>query len=71
MSAISRTGLETPTMSVEQFRGEKLYQVTMSLVAAMRKQGLISADEYGVIDTIFTEKYHPIFGAIFSGSDLL
>lgn len=54
-------------MSDEQFRNEKLYQTTMSVARRMLSQGLISEEEYCQIDTIFLEKYHPVFGTLFSG----
>ncbi len=53
-------------MNEEQMRNEKLYQATMSMAKRMREQGLINEKEYRQIDTIFLEKYHPIFGTLFS-----
>lgn len=41
------------------------YHVTMSLVRKMTKQGLLTADEYAVIDTKMREKYRPKIGTIF------
>lgn len=41
------------------------YHVTMSLVRKMVKQGLLTADEYDVIDTKMREKYRPKIGTIF------
>ena len=57
-------------MSEEQFRNEKLYQVTMHMARRMLSQGLISEEEYRQIDTIFLEKYQPVFGTLFSGMPL-
>ena len=53
-------------MSKEEFRNEKLYQTTMHLVREMLSEGIISEDEYRQIDTIFLEKYQPVFGTLFS-----
>ena len=61
MCATSGTGSEA-----EQMRQEKLYQVTMSMVRKMLAEGLITEEEYRQIDTMFLEKYHPLFGTLFS-----
>ena len=53
-------------MSKEQMRQEKLYQVTMSMVRKMLAEGLITEEEYRQIDTMFLEKYHPLFGTLCS-----
>lgn len=66
MRATSGTGLEAARMSKEQMRQEKLYQVTMSMVRKMLAEGLITEEEYRQIDTMFLEKYHPLFGTLFS-----
>lgn len=66
MCATSGTGSETARMSKEQMRQEKLYQVTMSMVRKMLAEGLITEEEYRQIDTMFLEKYHPLFGTLFS-----
>lgn len=44
---------------------EEAHHVTMSLVRKMAKQGLLTADEYAVIDTKMGEKYRPKIGTIF------
>ena len=66
MSAILPTGLGVARMTEEQFRAEKLYQTTMNVAGRMLSQGLISEEEYCQIDTIFLEKYRPVFGTLFS-----
>lgn len=70
MSAILPTGLGVAQMTEEQFRAEKLYQTTMNMARRMLSQGLISEEEYCQIDTIFLEKYRPVFGTLFSGMPL-
>ena len=66
MTATSGTGSEVARMSKEQMRQEKLYQATMSMVRRMLEKGLISEEEYRQIDTMFLEKYRPLFGALCS-----
>lgn len=58
--------LEVVEMSEDQFRNEKLYQTTMSLVRSMLEKGMISEEEYLEFDTMMQEKYQPIFGTLFS-----
>lgn len=53
-------------MSKAEFRNEKLYQTTMHLARKLLEDGVITADEYRQIDTIFLEKYQPVFGTLFS-----
>ena len=66
MCATSGTGSEAARMSKEQMRQEKLYQVTMSMVRKMLGVGLITAVVYRHFDSKFLEKYHPLFGTLFS-----
>jgi len=55
----------------EQYRNEKRYQTTMHVIRRMLREGLITPDEYRKIDTIFSEKYAPVFGGLLIGNDLL
>ncbi len=57
-------------MRKEEFRNEKLYQTTMSIARKMLQEGIISEEEYRRIDTIFLEKYRPVFGTLFSDISL-
>lgn len=57
-------------MSEEQMKNEKLYQATMSMVRRMLENGIINEQEYCQIDTIFLEKYRPVFGTLFSDTRL-
>lgn len=66
MTATSGTGSEAARMSKEQMRQEKLYQATMSMIRRMLTEGLITEEEYRQIDTMFLEKYRPLFGTLFS-----
>lgn len=54
-------------MSQEQLRREALYQTTMHLLRKMMERGLLSREEYADFDTMFAQKYQPIFGTLFSG----
>ena len=71
MNATSLTVSKVVTMmSKEEFRNENLYQTTMSLARKMPEEGIISEEEYRQIDTIFLEKYKPVFGTLFSDISL-
>lgn len=64
-SVISPTASEMAMMSKEEFRNEKLYQTTMHLARKMLEEGVVLEEEYRRIDTIFLEKYKPVFGTLF------
>ena len=65
--AISNQDLGAAVMlSKKEFMNEKLYQTTMFIARKMIKERIITENEYHQIDTIFTEKYSPIFGTLFS-----
>jgi hypothetical protein len=51
-------------MTKEQFERESRYRVSISIADTMLREGLISKEEYTIIDTIFIEKYRPLFGAL-------
>lgn len=71
MSATSEAGSRVVmAMDKEEFRAEKIYQVTISLVKSMRKQGIISEEDYAQIDTILLEKYRPVLGTLLAGKPL-
>ena len=53
-------------LSKKEFKNEKLYQTTMFIARELLKEDIITENEYHQIDTIFTEKYSPIFGTLFS-----
>lgn len=58
-------------MNKKDFRNERLYQTTMSAVKNLLKQGTISKEEYGQIDTIFREKYRPSLGSLLFDINLI
>lgn len=53
-------------MTNEQFRAEKVYQVSLSLAHSLLEKGQITADEFAAIDQFLIEKYHPLLGTLFS-----
>lgn len=48
----------------------KYYQTTMHLARKMLDEGIITEEEYRQIDTIFLEKYKPVFGTLLSDISL-
>ena len=58
-------------MDKEQFRAERLYQISLSIAKSMLEKGTISEEEYTQIDTILLEKYRPILGTLLSGNPLI
>lgn len=71
MSAMSLTGLEVAGMNEEQMKNEKLYQTTMHIARRMLGEGLISREEYAIIDTKMSEKYAITLGTLFADIDLI
>ena len=57
-------------MSKEELRNEKLYQTTMHMIKKLFEDGAITEEEYRQIDTIFLEKYKPVFGTLLSDISL-
>ena len=72
MSAISKAvSRVVAMMDKEQFRVERLYQISLSIAKSMLEKGAISEEEYTQIDTILLEKYRPILGTLLSGNPLI
>lgn len=57
-------------MSSSEFNSEMNYQITMSYVRKLRKNGTVTDEEYREIDTIMLKKYRPILGTLLSGNSL-
>lgn len=53
-------------MNEDQFEREKLYQASMNMFQTMLKDGIITKEQYAIIDTKMREKYQPIIGTLFS-----
>ena len=71
MSATSQTGSESVmTVNDDQFEREKLYQATMSMFRSMLKSGLITKEQYAIIDTKMLQKYQPLLGTLFASQPL-
>lgn len=71
MPATSLTALAPATpMTDEQFEREKRYQASMNLFQSMLKKGLITQEQYAIIDTKMLEKYQPLLGTLFATDGL-
>jgi len=51
-------------MNSEHFERERLYQATIAIARTMLRQGLITEDEFSIIDTKMREKYRPFLGTL-------
>lgn len=49
---------------------EMLYQTTMHIVRKMLSDGVVSEEEYHRFETIYSEKYKPVLGTLFSSMAL-
>ena len=58
-------------MTEEQFDREKRYQASMNMFRTMLKNGLITEEQYAIIDTKMLEKYRPLLGTLFRQIDLI
>ena len=54
----------------EQFEREKLYQASMSMFRVMRENGLITEEQYALIDTKMLQKSQPLLGTLFAANPL-
>lgn len=70
-SATSQTASEAVmVMNEDQFEREKLYQATMNMFRSMLKKGLITEEQYTIIDTKMLQKYQPLLGTLFAAQPL-
>ena len=53
-------------MTEEQFEREMLYQASMNLFKSMLENGLITEEQYAIIDTKMLEKYRPLLGTLYA-----
>ena len=53
-------------MTEIQFQAEKRYQVAISIAKALLEKGLLTEEEYAVIDTKLLEKFQPALGTLLS-----
>ena len=71
MSATLQTASEAVmAMNEDQFEREKLYQATMNMFRSMLKKGLITKEQYAIIDTKMLQKYQPLLGTLFAAQTL-
>ena len=67
MSAISAPGSKAVRpVDNEQFEREKMYQATVNMFRAMVEKGIITKEQYNVIDAKMLQKYRPLLGGLFS-----
>lgn len=52
------------------WNNEFQYQITMSLVRKLSRDGIIYDDECKKIDTIMLNKYKPVLGTLLAGKSL-
>lgn len=57
-------------MTDEQFEREKRYQASMNLFQNMLNKGLITPEQYAIIDTKMLEKSQPLLGTLFATDGL-
>lgn len=70
-SATSQTASEAVmVMNEDQFEREKLYQATMNMFRSMLKKGLITEEQYTIINTKMLQKYQPLLGTLFAAQPL-
>ena len=58
-AAFRRDSKAVMAMTDEQFEREKRYQASMNMFRTMLKNGLITEEQYAIIDTRMLEKYRP------------
>lgn len=58
-------------MNKEEMKQTALYEVSMNVFRNWLEKGLITEEEYAIIDTKMREKYRPYFGSLFSDPSLL
>ncbi len=58
-------------MSEEMFTAEMRYQAAVSLAKKLLAQGLLTEEEYAVIDTILLKEIGPSLGTLLSQNDLI
>lgn len=58
-------------MSETAFQAELKYQTAISIAKNLRSQGLLTEEEYGVIDTKLQAEFKPSLGTLLSENDLI
>ncbi|MFQ7244200.1 MAG: SHOCT domain-containing protein [[Eubacterium] siraeum] len=57
-------------MTEKEFTSELGYMVALSIAKRLRGNGLLTDEEYAVIDTNLQSIFHPILGTLFSELEL-
>ena len=58
-------------MSKEMFTAEMRYQAAVSLAKKLLEKGLLTEEEYAVIDTNLRAEFSPSLGTLLSENDLI
>lgn len=58
-------------MSETTFQAELQYQTAISIAKNLRSQGLLTEEEYAVIDTNLQAAFSPSLGTLLSENDLI
>ena len=53
-------------MTDTQFQAEKRYQVALAMAKTLVDKGLLTHDEYAVMNAILLDKFRPCLGALLS-----
>lgn len=71
MNAMSLIDLEVMIVSESTFTVEMQYLTALSIAKNLMKKGLLTPEEYAVIDTILTERFKPSLGKLLSENSLI
>ena len=71
MNAMSLIDLEVMIVSESTFTVEMQYLTALSIAKNLMKKGLLTPEEYAVIDTILTERFKPFLGKLLSENPLI
>ena len=58
-------------MTEKQFKDEVTYEVTMSIFRNLYKNGIITAEEYAIIDTNMCKRYGVDLDSLYRDNDLI
>lgn len=58
-------------MSETMFSAELNYQSAISIAKNLRSQGLLTEEEYAIIDTNLRAEFSPSLGTLFAENDLI
>ena len=53
-------------MSKEELHNDMLYHAAISMAKSMLEKGLITEEQYAIIDAKMLEKYRPLLGTLFA-----